>query len=192
MTTDVQRPYDIYVGNGTLTLYAYTFSRVEDADILVLVGGAIQTLFTDYIIQNQQDVGGEIVFTTAPAALAVILILRKTTMSQQLDYITPDGFPTESHENELDKITYILQELLGAGLGGIGADGEPIYLTFDLSIVQGVVSVTIVNSGGTDAVIPDWVSGTLAGVFHGEITDSAPAADSATAEADGHVWLEHA
>ncbi len=197
MTTPVQRPFDSYIADGVQTLFAYTFSRVEDMDIVVLVNTVAApvtfvalTNFSDYLIQKQAEVGGEIVFTTAPASGVTVLIVRKTTITQNLDYITPDGFPTESHEAELDKITYILQELLGGAFGGIGADGNPIFITFDLAVVAGVVTVTVTNTGGTDAILPAWVSALTAGVFHAEITGSAPADEAVTTEADGHVWFE--
>jgi len=76
----------------------------------------------------------------------------------------------------------ILQELLlddGSGTG-----------TFNLSAQQAETLVTILNSGGSDAIIPSWVSATLAGVFHGEVTLSAPADSAATTKPDGYIWVE--
>ncbi len=134
---------------------------------------------SEYTIENVTDEGGEIEFTTAPESGAVVLILRRTTISQQTDY-TEAAFPIETHEANLDKITYILQDLINGDLDG---------LTFDLDAVAGAISILITNSGGTDATLPDWELD-KAGVFHGEITYAAPADESVTTEADGHFWLE--
>jgi len=86
----------------------------------------------------------------------------------------------ETHEFALDKITYILQELLSGFIG----------ITFDLSVTAGEITVTINNSGGTDAVMQPWVSGETAGVFHGEITTNAPVDGEDSTKADGYIYIE--
>lgn len=190
MTVNVQKPYNDLVGSGSITRFAFTFGVVETYDIVILVAGVLQVESSAYVLENLTDIGGDIVFTTAPALDASVLILRRTTMTQQVDYVSGSPFQAETHENGLDKIIYILQELIGGAFGGLDSNGDPVYLSFDLSVTAGVATVTINNSGGTDAVLPAWVSGTKAGVFHGEITDSAPADESATTEEDGYVWIE--
>ena len=98
-----------------------------------------------------------------------------------MDY-TQSAFPSETHEEGLDKLVFILQELL---TGVIGGD-----ITFDLTVQQNEQDVLIINSGGTDALLPSWVNGELAGVFHGEITSAAPADESITIKPDGYTWYE--
>lgn len=146
----------------------------------VFVDAILQTEFSDYEIPAGFEQGGSVVFFNPPAANAVIRLERKTDITQQVDY-TLAAFPSQTHENQLDKIVMILQELL---YGRIEGD-----LTFDLSTTQGISTVTIVNSGGTDATIPAWVNATLAGVFHGEV-GTAPADESATSKPDGYIWIE--
>ena len=184
-------PYNSLEGNGSITSFPFTFGIVETFDLLVLVDGILQIEYSTYTIENLTDVGGDIEFTDAPDSGAVVLILRKTTMTQQVDYVTGEPFQAETHEAELDKIVYILQELIGGAFAGIDSDGNPVYMTFDLDVEQGTVTVTVTNTGGTNAVIPAWESGTLAGVFHGELLLEAgvPTDESATTKPDGFIWL---
>lgn len=184
-------PYVDLVGDGIKTIFSYTFGIVETFDLLVLVDTVLQIENSAYTIENLTDAGGDIVFATAPDDGDRVLILRKTTITQNVDYEPFSAFPSETHEFNLDKITYILQELLGGAFGGKDSDGNDIILSFDLSVTAGVTTVTINNTGGTDAVIEPWVSGETAGVFLGELTLSAPADESVTTEPDGKMWIEH-
>ena len=185
MTVPVQIPYNSLVGDGSITTFVFTFDLVENYDLVVAVDGTVVLEYSDYTIENLTDDGGEVVFTEAPAG--DVLIFRRTTMTQQVDYVTGEAFPAETHEWNLDKIVYILQELLQ----GVLDDGSGGFITFDLDAEQGSVTVTVTNSGGTDAVIPAWVSSTLAGVYHGETiaAGSLPADESVTSKPDGYIWL---
>ena len=151
----------------------------------------LQIEFSSYTIENETDFGGDILFTEAPADGTRVLILRRTTMSQEVDYEDGEAFQAETHEFNLDKITYILQELIGGARGGLDADGNPIIITFDLDAVQNAYTVTITNTGGTDAEIPAWVDATYAGVMHGEVMLEAnmPADESVTTDPDGHFYI---
>ena len=164
---------------------------MENEDLFVYVdsndgeGLILQTEFSEYVIENLTDRGGDIVFQPnfIPIGLARVLIKRQTTISQQVDYLEFEAFQAETHEFNLDKITYILQELLGSALG----DGN---LTFDLAAVPTEFEIEITNTGGTNALIPSWESGLFAGAFIGEVTDSAPADESASTKPDGYVYYE--
>jgi len=187
MTTDVKIPYITYDADGVKTVYTFAFPIVESLDLLVLVGGVLQVEYSTYTVENVTDNGGDVAFILPPTEQ--VSIVRKTTISQQLNY-TADPFEAETHEFALDKITYILQELIDGGFQGVDSDGNPVILTLDLSVTAGVTTVTINNSAGSDAVIPQWESGELAGVFHGEITTSPPADGSATTHPDGFIIIE--
>jgi len=202
MTTNVEIPYADLVADGVITEFDFTFSLVDEYDLLVMVdigsGLVLQvpaTTYTLHIIPDGDVIGGveggTVTFLVAPPADARVLIFRRTTISQQVDYVEGDPFPVQSHENAFDKFTYILQELIGGAWSGRDSNGDPVTLTFDLSVTANVTTVTINNSGGTDAEVPPWESGTLAGVYHGETVEEAslPAADSVTTKPDGYIWL---
>ena len=48
---------------------------------------------------------------TAPIADTTVVIIRDTALTQETDYQPADPFPADSHENALDKLTNIAQEL---------------------------------------------------------------------------------
>jgi hypothetical protein len=191
LTTQTNIPYDDLVADGTLLRYPFTYPIVENVDLIVLVGGVLQIEFSTYTLENITENGGDVLFVTAPAKDVRVLILRRTTMTQNVDYETGLPFMAETHEWNLDKITYILQELIHGAFGGVDSNGDPVFITFDLDAVQNTYSVTITNTGGTDAEIPAWVDATLAGVMHGEVMPAAnlPADGAATTEPDGHFWI---
>jgi hypothetical protein len=181
MTVDFASPRSSLIASGSQTKFTFTWPVLEEPDLLVYLDDVLQIEFSDYIIEPDFEDGGDVVFTLAPISGVVVRLQRKTSITQQLDY-TASPFPSQTHEVQLDKIIMILQELLLDDTGGAA--------TFDLSAQQEATLVNILNSGGSDAVIPSWVDASLAGVFHGEVTDAAPADGSATAKPDGYIWIE--
>jgi hypothetical protein len=191
MTVNVQIPVERYTADGTITDFSFTYDLIETPDLIVLVDDVLQTEYSDYTVDPEFQDGSTVVFTNAPTSGAIVTILRRTTISQNVDYESYKSFPADTHEWNLDKITYILQELINGVLIGYDGDGNPIYLTFDLEGVAQETTVLIENSGGTDATLPAWESGTLAGVYHGETVAEAsvPADESVTTKPDGYIWL---
>jgi len=70
-----------------------------------------QTLTTDYTVTNAgNDLGGNVVFNTAPADGNTVFIRRSLPITQLTDYVENDPFPAESHEDALDKLTMLIQQ----------------------------------------------------------------------------------
>jgi hypothetical protein len=191
MTVQVKIPYNSLVADGANTTFVFTYSLTEEEDLYVLVSGVLQQEFSDYTIENVTNDGGEIEFAEAPAADAVVLIYRFTTRSQEIDYITGNAFPLESHENGFDKFMRILQELINGTFTGIGDDGNPFALTFDLSTTTYEFIVTVNNSGGTDADLPMWTSAEFAGVYAATVDLEAniPADEAVSTKPDNYIYI---
>jgi hypothetical protein len=106
-----------YSGNGTNTVFAYTFKIFADADLKVFIRDAqgtetLKTLTTDYTVSNAgEESGGNVTFGTAPASGETVVIQREVSLTQDTDYVENDPFPAESHENALDRLTFITQQL---------------------------------------------------------------------------------
>jgi hypothetical protein len=184
VTVQVQIPYISFTANGTQLIFTFSYGFVESLDVDVEVDSVEQIEFSDYTLTytNNYD-GGTITFTTAPVAGAIVEIIRMTTKSQNVDYESFTSFPADTHEWNLDKITYILQELIdGVTEGG---------LSFDLSTQQDEFSVTVLNSGGTDALLPLWTTAALAGVYSAtvDIAANIPADGSASSKEEGHIFI---
>jgi len=191
MTLNLEVPYITYEGDGSKTLFTFDFSLTEEPDFYLSIDGEGQTRYSDYDLQNVTDTGGEIVMFTAPADGALVQLYRRTNITQQVDYLQYEAFPAETHEANLDKIVRILQELRQGLLIWIDGEGNEQTLSFDLDAVPDEDSVLITNTGGTDADIPQWVSGGNAGVFVGEYLPEAniPADGSASTLPDGTILL---
>jgi hypothetical protein len=80
------------------------------------VEDVLKTLGTDYSLTGAGNpLGGTVTFNTAPASGHKILILRDTPLTQEVDYVANDAFPAETHEQALDKLTMLAQEMRSSG-----------------------------------------------------------------------------
>jgi hypothetical protein len=106
-----------YSGNGSTTVFAYTFKIFADGDLDVYIRSStgtetLKTLTTDYTVSNAGvDGGGNVTFGTAPASGETVVIQRKLALTQGTDYVENDPFPAESHEEALDRLTFITQQM---------------------------------------------------------------------------------
>jgi hypothetical protein len=113
-----------------------------------------------------------------------VYVYRDTPVTQQLDYVDGEPFPTDTHEFQLDKDTRILQEIIegGRAIGG----------RVDLSAIQWEETVEITNTSGTNAIINTWTTdGLLSGVSTGEVIpngDTTPVAGNPTDKIEGYIW----
>lgn len=104
-----------YAGNGSTTTFAYTFKIFADADLEVIVRSAAgvettKSLTTHYTVSAAgSESGGNVVFGSAPASGETVVLRRNVTLTQGTDYVENDPFPAESHENALDRLTFMMQ-----------------------------------------------------------------------------------
>jgi hypothetical protein len=106
-----------YSGNGSTTVFAYTFKILDDDEIQVIIRSStgtetVKTITTHYTVSGVgSSGGGNITFLTAPTATQTVVLRRLTTQTQETDYIANDPFPADSHEDALDRITMVAQEI---------------------------------------------------------------------------------
>jgi len=103
-----------YTGNGSTSVFAYTFKIFADAEVNVWVDGVLKTLTTHYTVSGAgASSGGNITFTSGniPADTKPVVFSRNIARTQVTDYVENDTFPAETHEAALDKLTLIAQEL---------------------------------------------------------------------------------
>ena len=117
MTVSSTTTKNSYSGDGSQTVFAYTFKIFDDDDITVIVRSSAgtettQTKTTHYSVSGVGDAGGgNITFTTAPASGETVVLLRDTALTQTTDYTPNDPFPASAHEDALDRITFQAQEI---------------------------------------------------------------------------------
>lgn len=92
-----------YIGNGVTTIFPITFVFRGADTIRVLLNSE---LTVDYSIS-----GSDVVFNTAPEAGDVVFIRRLVPLTQEKEYPANDTFPSRSHEDALDKLTFGLQQV---------------------------------------------------------------------------------
>jgi hypothetical protein len=105
-----------YNGNGSTTVFAYTFKAFDQDDLTVIIRSAdgtetVKTITTDYTVSGiGEDGGGNVTFGTAPATGQTVVILREQPFVQELDLVPNDPFPAEVLEGALDKLTFMVQQ----------------------------------------------------------------------------------
>jgi len=108
-----------FSANGSTTVFAYNFKIFSDADLTVIIRAAdgtetTKTLTTHYTVSGAGSAsGGNVTFTSGntPANGETVVIQRKLTLTQGTDYVANDPFPAESHEDALDRLTFITQQI---------------------------------------------------------------------------------
>ena len=108
-------------GNGSTTTFPYTWKVFAQTELTVIVRTtasgaesvrAIGTGSTNYSVTGVGETsGGNVVFVTAPTSAETVTIIRNTALTQGTDYQPATNFPATSHEDALDKLTHIVQEL---------------------------------------------------------------------------------
>lgn len=106
-----------YAGNGSTTAFNVGFYFLADSHLKVILRAAdgtetVKTLTTDYTVSGAGNPsGGSITMLTAPATGQTLVILRNAPQTQDVDYQPNDPFPATTHEQALDKLTMIAQQL---------------------------------------------------------------------------------
>ena len=107
----------IYNGNGSTKAFSYTWKAIDENDLLVIlvdVGGVetMQTIDTHYTVSGVgESDGGTVTMVDAPETGEKLIIAKGISMVQETDYEDYDPFPADSHEDALDNLTLMCQEL---------------------------------------------------------------------------------
>lgn len=147
-----------YTGNNsTVTAYVVPFTFFDSSDLVVvkrLTATGVETTLTettDYVVTGGDGAAGSLVTVAAIPNTYTVVIYREIPVTQPLSYIEADDFPAASHEEALDRLTYIAQqnarrlalafrvteasgeldpiEIIVNGLVGTDANGNAVMLT---------------------------------------------------------------
>ena len=120
MTISSTTTKNTYSGNGSTTAFAYGFKIFASSDIKVYIrsSAGVETLKSEgsgsanYGISGVGETsGGTVTFVTAPASGETVVLIRDTSQVQSTDYVENDPFSAADHENALDRLTMIGQEM---------------------------------------------------------------------------------
>ena len=137
----------VYVGDGATLIFPYPFKIFAEADLTVsdyktATGSAsVLVLNSDYLVSGVGlDAGGNVTlsgsYTNLPTG-SQLVIQRVMDVTQEVDYVENDPFPAQTHENALDKLTMIdqqLQEQLDRAMVQVITKTTPI--TFPLPVAD--------------------------------------------------------
>lgn len=129
MTVNTTLSRSVANGDGASLAFAVPFYFLQDDDLLVYVGGALQTLTTNYSVSGAGNPsGGSVTFTAAPpAGSGNVVIIRDPDLLQGTKYPPNDPFPAQAHETALDKLTMLVQrtrDLTGRAFGLSDSDAS--------------------------------------------------------------------
>lgn len=142
-----------YSGNGSTTVFPYSFKIFENTDLIVtLIDDAtevetVQTLTTDYTVSGAgNNSGGNVTFVTAPASGKTVKIERNLAFTQTTVYTENDAFPAKSHEDALDRLTMLTQQ----NKDKIDAKAPKESPTFTGTVTIPTAAITTFSLGGTN------------------------------------------
>jgi hypothetical protein len=105
-----------YAGNGSTTVFPYTYKVFDEDDLTVILRSAdgtetVKTITSDYTVSGVGNAGGgNVTMLTAPATGETLVILREQDLVQELDIVPNDPFPADSLEGALDRLTFMVQQ----------------------------------------------------------------------------------
>ena len=103
-------------GDGSQTVFAYSFKIFDEDDLTVILrnssgGETTQTISTQYSVSGVGNAsGGNVTMVTAPASGESLTIIREQPLTPGLDLVANDPFPAASFEDQLDKLTFMVQQ----------------------------------------------------------------------------------
>jgi len=106
-----------FSGNGSTTVFAYSFKIATTADMEVIIRSStgtetVKSLTTHYTVSGAGSAsGGNVTMGTPPATGETLVIRRSTTQTQALDLVENDPFTADSMEGAFDKNLSVAQEL---------------------------------------------------------------------------------
>lgn len=107
-----------YTGDGATVEFSFPYLFIASSHLKVIETN-LTTLVdttavedTDYTVSGAGDAaGGKVTYTTAPDSNTRITIIREVPIIQETDYLENDPFAAETHEQALDILTMIAQQL---------------------------------------------------------------------------------
>jgi hypothetical protein len=98
-------------GNGSSTIFTVPFTLLDQDEVVVYVGGVLQTIATHYSVSDLGGPSFTVTFVTPPpAGSSNVIFQRDVTLTQEVDYQEGENFPAEVQETALDRLTLMVQD----------------------------------------------------------------------------------
>ncbi len=136
MTINNQNIEVAYEWDGTAKDFTITFEAIDPVQIKWMYRDGRSDDLNANVIVSDTDPW---VLRLEPGSAGDILIYRDTPITQETEYNAYDAFPAEAHENALDKLTSICQEIEGDKINII--DGDMRYLQLTGGTMSGAINM---------------------------------------------------
>ena len=105
-------PLNDYTGNGSSTVYPFTFYLVLSSHLVVTVDGAVLTSGVDYTVSGlRAPGGGNVTFSTPPANGAAVRLRRVLPFSRTTDYQEAGDLLAGTLDDDVDSVVMLIQQL---------------------------------------------------------------------------------
>ena len=109
MTISTTNSRNDYTASSSQTTFAYTFPVTAETDLLVYQDSVLKSLTTHYTVSATPT--GNVVFGSGLDSGTKVAIVRSLPLTQSSDYVENDPFSAETHEDALDRLTIIAQQI---------------------------------------------------------------------------------
>ena len=110
MTVTTTSNRNDHIGDGSTTLFAFTFAIQQSTDMTVYFDGVVK--LSGYVVSiNSNGVGGTVSFSVAPSNDVAVSLLREVEYTQETSLPTETNIPEATLENAYDKNTMLAQQL---------------------------------------------------------------------------------
>lgn len=104
-----QTPVTEHVGNGVTTSFAYTFTILDSADMVVELDGVVQG--SGFTVSGAGVLaGGSVLFTSAPASDVSVLLRRSTDLSRSTSYTYAGDLRETVVDEDFNRLWHAMQE----------------------------------------------------------------------------------
>jgi len=111
MTVTTQVTQNEYTGGGGQTVFAFTFVVLSPDQVRAWVNGISEPHTVSVNANQSTSPGGTVTFDVAPPNFSEVLLFRLVAPTQLTDYPIYTRFPAQEHEQALDKLTLLVQDL---------------------------------------------------------------------------------
>ena len=167
MTVSTEVNHNEYTGNGVTTTFPYAFRIFQASDLLVITSDTnatlrTLTLDTDYTVSGVGSYSGGTVILSAPLGNGCsISIERDLPVIQETDLRNQGKFFAEVHEDALDKLTMLIQQVW-SGFSLALRKPSTISIYYDAltnkirNLGDPVLAQDAATKNYTDSVFVDW------------------------------------
>lgn len=116
MTVSTTTAKSQYTGNGVTTVFTGSFRILDQTHITVVLTSpagvdTVQALTSNYSVAGVGGSSFTVTFVVAPPSGHTITIARNVPITQELDLVLNDEFPSTEMENALDKVVMVAQQV---------------------------------------------------------------------------------